>query len=103
MGDFINTLGTGSHRENLVLLDEVSIDKKECQSTFMYCSNSGLRRLSEDVAWAWKKAWPREGTPKKHLLDIAEITEMPKSIWDGQCSKERVSFSGIPSLILHEH
>ena len=50
-----------------------------------------------------EKGVAKEGTPKKHLLDIAEITEMPKSIWDGQCSKEKVSFSGIPSLILHEH
>ena len=46
--------------------------------------------------------------PEKHLLDIAEITKVPKSIWEGghpqigQCTKERVSFSGIPSLILHE-
>ena len=65
MGDFIiNTLGTGSNPEILVWLDEVTIDKKEGQSTFTYGSNSGLRRLSEEVPWAWKKAWPRK-EPRK--------------------------------------
>ena len=56
VGDFINTLGTRSNPENLVLLDEVTIDKKEGESTFKYGSNSGLRCLSEEVPWTWEKA-----------------------------------------------
>ena len=57
----------------MVWLDEVTIDKKEGQRTFTYGSNSGPRRLSEEVPWAWEKACPRK-EPRKHLLAIAEIS-----------------------------
>ena len=93
MGDFINTIGTGSNPENLVLLDEVTIDEKEGQRTFMYGSNSGLRRLSEEVPWAWKKAWPRGGSAKNIFWTLPKLQKCPNQFGKGghpqigQCPK----------------
>ena len=105
MGDFINTQGPGSNPENLVWRDEVTIDKKEGQRTFTYGSNSGLRRLSEEVPWAWKRRGQGKETRKTSFghcrnyksaqIDLGRRGGHPQI---GQ----RTMQNGISSLILHE-